>query len=88
MSKKRRAVAALKGTGEACQKVTGEPAAVSFFPGYTDTAVIAGTLGSHNCMSYGPGDLELAHKPDEYVPCEDILRCEEVLTQLAKDLLF
>ena len=78
----------LKALGEACQKVTGEPAAVSFFPGYTDTAVIAGTLGSHNCMSYGPGDLELAHKPDEYVPCEDILRCEEVLTQLAKDLLF
>ena len=36
----------------------------------------------------GAGDLELAHKPDEYVPCEDILRCEEVLTQLAKDLLF
>lgn len=72
----------------ACEEVTGEPAPVSFFPGYTDTAVIAGTLGNHNCMSYGPGDLELAHKPDEYVPCEDILRCEEVLTRLADNLLF
>lgn len=78
----------LNALSRACEEVTGEPAPVSFFPGYTDTAVIAGTLGNHNCMSYGPGDLELAHKPDEYVPCEDILRCEEVLRRLADNLLF
>ena len=78
----------LNALSRACEEVTGEPAPVSFFPGYTDTAVNAGTLGNHNCMSYGPGDLELAHKPDEYVPCEDILRCEEVLTRLADNLLF
>ena len=78
----------LNALSRACEEVTGEPAPVSFFPGYTDTAVIAGTLGNHNCMSYGPADLELAHKPDEYVPCEDILRCEEVLTRLADNLLF
>ena len=78
----------LNALSRACEEVTGEPAPVSFFPGYTDTAVIAGTLGNHNCMSYGPGDLELAHKPDEYVTCEDILRCEEVLTRLADNLLF
>lgn len=78
----------LNALSRACEEVTGEPAPVSFFPGYTDTAVIAGTLGNHNCMSYGPGDLELAHKPDEYVPCEDILRCEEVLTRLTDNLLF
>lgn len=78
----------LNALSRACEEVTGEPAPVSFFPGYTDTAVIAGTLGNHNCMSYGPGDLELAHKPDEYVPCEDILRYEEVLTRLADNLLF
>lgn len=78
----------LKELSRTCEEVNGEPAAVSYFPGYTDTAVIAGTLGNRNCMSYGPGNLELAHKPDEYVPCEDILRCEEVLTRLADRLLF
>lgn len=78
----------LKALSSVCEEVTGMPAEVSFFPGYTDTAVIAGTLHNRNCMSYGPGNLELAHKPDEYVPCEDILRCEEVLTLLAKKLLF
>lgn len=71
-----------------CEEVTGEPVEVSFFPGYTDTAVIAGMLHNHNCMSYGPGELELAHKPDESVPCEDILRCEEVLTKLAENVVF
>lgn len=73
---------------KAVWETTEEEAPVTVFPGYTDTAVIAGTLHNKNCMSYGPGSLELAHKPDEYVPCEDILRCEEVLTRLADSMLF
>lgn len=78
----------LKQLSAAHKKITAAEAAVTFFPGYTDTAVIAGTLHNHNCMSYGPGDLELAHKPDESVPCCDILRCEQVLTELARRVLF
>lgn len=66
----------------ACETVTGQKPVVSIFPGYTDTAVIAGTIGNHNCMSYGPGNLECAHQPDEWVAVEDILRCEEVYRQL------
>lgn len=72
----------------ACRKVTGKPAKEGVFNGYTDTAVIAGKLDNHNCMSYGSGDLELAHKPNEYVPLDDIVRCEKVLTELAFQLLF
>lgn len=41
---------------------------VDFFTGYTDTAVIAGKPGNRNCMSYGPGSLVLAHKPNEPGP--------------------
>lgn len=78
----------LKMLKESCAAVTGSPAQISFFPGYTDTAVIAGKLNNHNCLSYGPGDLELAHKPDEYVPLADIARCENVLTDLANRILF
>ncbi|MDO5408526.1 MAG: M20 family metallopeptidase [Eubacteriales bacterium] len=66
----------------ACETVTGQKPVVSIFPGYTDTAVIAGTIDNHNCMSYGPGNLECAHQPDEWVAVEDILRCEEVYRQL------
>ena len=66
------------------REVTGQEAVVGCFPGYTDTAVIAGTLHGHSCMSYGPGSLELAHKPDEWVPVRDILRCEAVFCRLTE----
>lgn len=72
---------------KACEKITKNPAKIGVFPGYTDTAVIAGKLGNTNCMSYGPGNLELAHKPDESVPIDDILRCESVLKELVNGWL-
>lgn len=61
---------------------------VGFFTGYTDTAVIAGKTGNRNCMSYGPGSLALAHKPNEYVPHADIVRCQNVLVALADNTLW
>lgn len=61
---------------------------VGFFTGYTDTAVIAGKTGNRNCMSYGPGSLALAHKPNEYVPHADIIRCQNVLIALADNTLW
>lgn len=72
---------------KATAAVNGQEAVVDFFPGYTDTAVIAAMTGNRNCMSYGPGDLGVAHKPDEYVECSDITRCVKVLTALAEDIL-
>lgn len=78
----------LKELCQAVETVTASPARIDIFPGYTDTAVIAGTLSNHNCMSYGPGNLELAHKPDEYVSLEDIRRCHKVLNHLARTVLY
>ena len=59
-------------------------ATINYFSGYTDTAVIASTLNNKETLSYGPGSLSLAHKPDEYVLKSDILRCEEVYKKLAE----
>ena len=78
-------LAALKCTAD---DVTGTDTTVGFFTGYTDTAVIAGKTGNRNCMSYGPGSLALAHKPDEYVPHADIVRCQNVLIALADNTLW
>ena len=72
----------------AADTVTGAETEVGFFTGYTDTAVIAGKTGNRNCMSYGPGSLALAHKPNEYVSHEDVRRCQQVLTRLASDVLW
>ena len=78
-------LAALK---HAADSVTGADTAVGFFTGYTDTAVIAGKTGNRNCMSYGPGSLALAHKPNEYVPHADIVRCQQVLVALTDNTLW
>ena len=67
--------------------MTGELPELKVFPGYTDTAVIAGRLGNRECLSYGPGDLKYAHKPDEFVEIKDIERCEKVLTELVKNMV-
>ena len=72
----------------AADDVTDEDTTVGFFTGYTDTAVIAGKTGNRNCMSYGPGSLALAHKPNEYVPHADIVRCQNVLIALADNVLW
>ncbi len=78
-------LAALKCTAD---DVTGTDTTVGFFTGYTDTAVIAGKTGNRNCMSYGPGSLALANKPNEYVPHADIVRCQNVLIALADNTLW
>ncbi len=72
----------------AADDVTGTDTTVGFFTGYTDTAVIVGKTGNRNCMSYGPGSLALAHKPNEYVPHADIVRCQQVLIALADNTLW
>ena len=73
---------------DAAEAVTGQRPAVEPFPGYTDTAVFAGLTGNRNCMSYGPGSLAQAHKPDEFVSAEDVLRCRRVLDALIDKLIF
>ena len=73
---------------KAVTNVTGGELPVDFFPGYTDTAVIAALTGCRNCMSFGPGSLEQAHCPNEFVPCWEITRSVAVMTRLAEDILF
>lgn len=72
----------------ACTKAAKSEPVISCFPGYTDTAVISGILNNHNCMSYGPGNLECAHQPDEWVAVEDIVRCRDVYFELIENTLF
>lgn len=76
----------LRTLSDAAERVTGVKTEVRPFPGYTDTAVAAVLTGNVNCMSYGPGNLALAHKPDEFVEVSDIRRCVEVYSELIKQI--
>ena len=40
-----------------------------------------------NCIAYGPGILELAHKPDEYVGIDDMLDSAKVMGRTLETLL-
>ncbi|WP_339853736.1 acetylornithine deacetylase/succinyl-diaminopimelate desuccinylase family protein [Roseovarius nubinhibens] len=40
-----------------------------------------------NCIAYGPGILDLAHKPDEYVGIDDMVEAAQVMALSLHDLL-
>ena len=40
-----------------------------------------------NCIAYGPGILDLAHKPDEYVGIDDMVESAQVMGRSLIDLL-
>jgi succinyl-diaminopimelate desuccinylase len=67
--------------------VMGKPAEFVASPGTYDQKHIdrIGTL--KNCVAYGPGILELAHKPDEYVSVEDMMDSVQVMARCLADIL-
>jgi succinyl-diaminopimelate desuccinylase len=40
-----------------------------------------------DCVAYGPGMLDLAHKPDEYVAIDDMVAAAKVMASSAWSLL-
>ena len=40
-----------------------------------------------NCIAYGPGLLELAHKPDEYIEVDDMIDSTKVMAQALMEIL-
>lgn len=67
--------------------VMGKPAEFVASPGTYDQKHIdrIGTL--KNCVAYGPGILELAHKPDEYVSVVDMMDSVQVMARCLADIL-
>jgi succinyl-diaminopimelate desuccinylase len=71
----------------AIEAVMGRPASFVASPGSYDQKHIdrIGTL--KNCVAYGPGILEMAHKPDEYVGVEDMMDSATVMALALSQLL-
>ena len=42
----------------------------------------------HDCIAYGPGILDLAHQPDEYVVIDDMVNSAQVMALAARALLY
>ncbi len=56
-------------------------------PGTYDQKHFASVAGVRDCVAYGPGILELAHRPDEHCPVEELVRSAKVLALAAAAIL-
>jgi succinyl-diaminopimelate desuccinylase len=71
----------------AIASVMGKEAEFVASPGSYDQKHIDRIGKLKNCVAYGPGLLELAHKPDEYVGVEDMMDSAAVMAQSLAALL-
>jgi succinyl-diaminopimelate desuccinylase len=71
----------------AIRETLGVPAQFVASPGTYDQKHIDRIGKLRNCIAYGPGILELAHKPDEYVGVDDMMDSVRVLARSLAHLL-
>lgn len=64
---------------EAIARVVGRPASLVASPGTYDQKHVARIAGVPHCVAYGPGELAMAHQPDEYCSITDIVMATKVL---------
>jgi succinyl-diaminopimelate desuccinylase len=64
---------------DAIARVTGRKASLVASPGTYDQKHVARIAGVPQCVAYGPGQLDLAHQPDEYCSVADIIAATKVL---------
>jgi succinyl-diaminopimelate desuccinylase len=57
-------------------------------PGTYDQKHIARIGHLHDCIAYGPGILDLAHRPDEWVGIDDMVQSAKVMATGLRALLF
>ena len=64
---------------DAIVHVVGRPATLVASPGTYDQKHVARIAGVPHCVAYGPGELTMAHQPDEYCDVADIVTATKVL---------
>ncbi|MBR9763261.1 MAG: acetylornithine deacetylase/succinyl-diaminopimelate desuccinylase family protein [Rhodobacteraceae bacterium] len=77
----------VKSVTRAIQETLGTAPQYVVSPGTYDQKHIDRIGRLKNCIAYGPGILDLAHKPDEYVGVDDMMQSAEVMALSLADLL-
>jgi succinyl-diaminopimelate desuccinylase len=80
-------VAVARQTADAIHQVLGRQARFVCSPGTYDQKHIDRIGKLKNCIAYGPGQLDLAHQPDEYVGIDDMVNAAKVMARSAYALL-
>jgi succinyl-diaminopimelate desuccinylase len=69
------------------RRVLGKPPALVASPGTYDHKHVARIAGVPHCVAYGPGELELAHQPDEHCRIDDLVNAAKVIALATLDLM-
>jgi succinyl-diaminopimelate desuccinylase len=71
----------------AIARVLGSKAQLVASPGTYDHKHVARIAGIRHCVGYGPGELELAHQPDESCRIADLTNATKVIALATLDLM-
>ncbi len=77
----------VQATARAIESVLGRTPEFVCSPGTYDQKHISRIGGLKDCIAYGPGILDLAHQPDEYVLIDDLVQSAQVMAVAAHALL-
>jgi succinyl-diaminopimelate desuccinylase len=72
---------------QAIQTVLGRPASLVASPGTYDHKHVARVAGVLHCVAYGPGELVLAHQPDEYCGVAELVAATKVIALASLELM-
>ncbi len=77
----------VRSTAAAIEKVLGAQPDYVVSPGTYDQKHIDRIGRLHNCIAYGPGVLDLAHQPDEWIGIDDMVDSAGVMALVLAELL-
>ena len=77
----------VRSTAAAIERVLSRVADYVVSPGTYDQKHIDRIGRLKNCIAYGPGQLHLAHQPDEWVGVQDMMDSAKVMALVLEDLL-
>ena len=77
----------VRAVSAAIEEVLGKPAEQVVSPGTYDQKHIVRVGHLEDCIAYGPGILDLAHQPDEYVGIDDMVAAAKVMAAATLALL-
>jgi succinyl-diaminopimelate desuccinylase len=72
---------------ESTEQIFGRPPELAASPGTYDQKHVVRVGNVQQCIAYGPGILDQAHLPDEYVLVEDVITSAKVMALTALRLL-
>jgi len=74
-------------TARAVERVLGRKAQIVCSPGTYDQKHVDRIGRLKDCIAYGPGVLDMAHQPDEWIAIDDMVNAAKVMAVATLDLL-